>query len=104
MGTQGTSPNRQFVATWSKASQPFDPGSVVTFSIILTETSNAIDFVYQTAATADGGIDPTVGGSNASVGIQVPQGPSVLATKIFCGNGSAGFINSTPFAIHFQPL
>lgn len=101
-GVTGTAPNRQFVVTWKNATVQFDTGSVLTFSVILTQTTNTIDFVYETAVGAGGdGGDPSVEGSTASVGMQIPMGMSELYVKYSC---NTPFITSTPFAVRFTPL
>jgi hypothetical protein len=97
--TQGAAPNRQFVVTWKNATNASDPGSTLTFSIVLTETANSIDYLYETVAGADGGIDPVVAGSGTTVGIQ--SNMVTYTTPYFCGSGSKGFITATPFALHF---
>jgi hypothetical protein len=88
----------QFVVTWSQATLNTDPGSVLTFSIVLTQGTNTIDFLYQTMTGADGGLDNVVKGANATVGVQAlhisPYTPASCA---------ATFITSTPFAIRFTP-
>jgi hypothetical protein len=97
--TTGTAPNRQFVMTWKQATYANDPGSMLTFSIQLTETTNTIDLVYQTAAGADGGVDPNVAGAGASVLVQLP-GPPELTAQASCNKA---FIPSTPYDIRFTP-
>ncbi|NUN46425.1 hypothetical protein HUU58_12165, partial [bacterium] len=61
--TQGTSPNRQFVVTWSNF---LSGGSVITFQAILYETTNLIKFQYQTLGTATG--------ATVSVGVDSSNG------------------------------
>jgi len=98
--TLGTAPSQQFVATWSQATDQQDPGSVLTFSVVLTQTTNTLDFMYQTAAGADGGIDPAVSGTSATVGIQGTAGGKFAATPYSC---AAGFLTSTPLVVRFTP-
>jgi hypothetical protein len=97
--TTGTAPNQQFVATWKQASYLGDTGAVLTFSIILTQTTNTIDLVYQTASGADGGVDPSVGGANATVRLQFPGTPELTASA----SCNKAFIPSTPYDIRFTP-
>lgn len=99
--TQGTSPNQQFVATWSQVNEQFDQGSTMTFSVVLTETTNTIDVMYQTAAGADGGLDTYVSGANATVGMQAKVAGKLVATPYSCAKA---FIPSLPFAIRFTPV
>lgn len=99
--TTGTAPNRQLTVTWEQATHELDSGSILTFSVVLSETTNAIDFVYITSTPGtDGG--GYVRGNNASVGLQSPDGLS--ATQYACGGGSNDLFNTAPFAIHFDPL
>ncbi|MGH7296663.1 MAG: hypothetical protein ACRELB_17120, partial [Polyangiaceae bacterium] len=97
---QGTAPNRQFVATWSQATDQLDPGSVLTFSIALTETTNTIDLMYDTASGADGGIDPTVAGINATIGMQGKPAGTLVATPVSC---ATAFLTTTPTILRFTP-
>jgi hypothetical protein len=98
-GGDAGAPN-QFVVTWSQATLLGDTGSVLTFSIVLTEGTNTIDFQYETmsSAVADGGLDPTVAGANASVGLQ-NQGV-MLYTPWSC---NTSFITATPLDVRFTP-
>jgi hypothetical protein len=98
--TAGTAPNRQLVATWSQVNLSSDPGSTLTFSIVLTETTNTIDFMYQTAGGADGGLDPTVAGANATVRLQAKQGGPLVTTQYSCAKA---FITQTPLDLRFTP-
>jgi hypothetical protein len=87
----------QFVVTWEQATEEADLGSVLTFSLVLTQGTNAIDFQYETmqGGGTDGGLDPTVAGGSATVGL---QGTGGATTAVSC---AAAFITSTPFDIHF---
>jgi hypothetical protein len=96
-GSQGTAPNQQLVATWKQATDEGDPSSVLTFSIVLTQTTNTIDLMYQTLSGADGGTDPTVAGANTTVGLQnLPN-----YTAVSC---DATFVKQTPFVIRLTPV
>lgn len=97
-GTNDAGAGPQFVVTWSQATLSTDPGSILTFSVVLTQGTNTIDFLYQTMAGADGGLDNTVAGANATVGVQALH--IMPYTKYSC---AATFIQSTPFAIRFTP-
>ena len=105
-GVSGTTPNRQFVVTWEQATNVNDPGSVLTFSVILTETTNTIDFAYQTATSTDGDPGHELAGADTTVGIQSPVGGAELFVKQFCGKGSPspGFLTSTPMVFRFTPI
>jgi hypothetical protein len=100
-GTTGTAPNRQLVVTWSKATHESDPGSVLTFSVLVAETGGAVDVVYQTATPGTGG-GGYVRGNSATVGLQDPTGK--IAAQFACGSGSNDLYNSTPYAVRFTPL
>jgi hypothetical protein len=99
--TLGTAPNQQFVATWDQATDATDTGSTLTFSVVVTQTTNTIDFMYQTATTADGGVDTTVSGITATVGIQGLPGGTFAATPYSC---AAGFLKTTPLVVRFTPV
>jgi hypothetical protein len=90
---------QQFVVTWSQLNESTESDSVLTFSVVLTQGTNAIDLQYKTAESApDGGLDPTVAGANASVGMQL----SANAVSTYSCNVT--FLPQTPYAIHFVPL
>lgn len=99
--TTGTAPNRQMIVTWEQATHELDTGSILTFSVVLSETTNTIDLAYITATTGmDGG--GYVRGNSATVGLQSPDGMS--ASQYACGTGSNDLYNAAPFAVHFAPL
>jgi hypothetical protein len=96
-GTTSATP-QQFVVTWSSLNESTESDSILTFSLLLTQGTNAIDLQYKTAeSAADGGLDPTVAGANATVGMQL----SANVTSIYSCNVS--FIPQTPYAVHFDP-
>ena len=99
--TTGTAPNRQLVLTWDKATHESDTGSVLTISIILTETANTIDFQYDVATPGMSG-GGYVRGNNATVGLQDMTG--MVAVQYACGTGSNDLFNAAPFALRFSPL
>jgi hypothetical protein len=99
--TSGTAPSRELVVTWEQATHELDTGSVLTFSIIVSEAKGTIDLVYQTATAGTGG-GGYVRGSSATVGLQGPSGQ--YATQFACGGGSADLYNGTPFAVRFTPM
>jgi hypothetical protein len=99
--TLGTAPNQQFVVTWSQVTDAFDTGSTLTFSLVLTQTTNTLDFMYQTATGPDGGTDSTVSGTSATVGIQGMPGGKFAATPYSC---AAGFLKTTPLVVRFAPV
>jgi len=97
--TTGTAPNRQYVATWSQATDTTDAGSVLTFSVVLSETTNVIDFLYGTAQGPNG-LDSTVEGATATVGIQTYQSGSLQYQAWSC---ATPFIMATPLDVEFTP-
>ncbi|HEY8076659.1 MAG TPA: hypothetical protein VIF62_21185, partial [Labilithrix sp.] len=98
--TVGAAPNRKFVATWGDAclynGAPCDTVSPthLTFSVILEETTNRIDVVYQTFMPA------TINGSDALLGIE-----SDPATNLFTQFNSPGGANTlaAPGTIQYVP-
>ncbi|HEX8791050.1 MAG TPA: hypothetical protein VF765_08850 [Polyangiaceae bacterium] len=96
---QTTGTPAQFVVTWSRLNESTESDSILTFSVVLTQGTNAIDLQYKTAeSAADGGLDPTVAGANASVGMQL----SANVASVYSCNVS--FIPQVPYAVHFDPL
>jgi hypothetical protein len=90
----------QFIITWNQTTEGNDFGSVLTFSIVLTKSTNTLDFVYETIlGGGDAGLDPTVAGAAAAVGIQ--QGNGSTAGVVYSCNTT--FIPSTPFDLRFSP-
>jgi uncharacterized repeat protein (TIGR01451 family) len=67
--TRGTAPNRRFIVQWHE--RPHFPGSetggLATFQVVLYETSNTIDFVYQDVDFGDSRYDY---GASATIGLQ----------------------------------
>lgn len=100
-GTTGSAPGRQLVVTWSGATHEYDPGSVLTFSVVVAETTGTIDVVYETATTGSGG-GGYVRGSGATVGLQ--GAAAGTASEFACGQGSNDLYNATPYAVRFTPL
>jgi hypothetical protein len=97
--TVGAAPNRQYVVTWGLATDTSDVGSQLLFSIVLGETTGTIDFVYGTMQGPTG-LDSTVAGSTATVGIQAYPGGSLQYTAWSCDRA---FIMATPLDVRFTP-
>jgi hypothetical protein len=91
-GTLGSAPNRVEVITWSDAQTLADASSHLTFSVILTETSNTIDVVYQTLSGTNSS------GQSATIGVQNTAG--TIATQHSCDSPSL----SSGAAIHYTPM
>jgi hypothetical protein len=95
---QTTGTPQQFVVTWSGLNESTETNSVLTFSVVLTQGTNAIDLQYKTCESApDGGLDPTVAGANASVVMQLSAN---VASNYSC---NVTFIPQTPYTVHFVP-
>ena len=88
VGATGAAPNRKLVATWQQAAffdvagPPFN--GTITFSIVLSETTNTIDVVFQTLAGPGNAL-----GETAATGVQSGASP---ATSFNC---SEGFMTSS---------
>jgi hypothetical protein len=93
----------QFVVTWN-ATEIFDPGLSYTFSIVLTQGTNTLDFQYQMQAPADagadGGLDSYAAGSNATVGLQ--QG-GVGGVKQWYSCNNSFIPSSSVYDVRFTP-
>lgn len=98
--TAGTAPNQQLVATWKQVTDQTDPGSSLTFSIVLTQTTNTIDFMYL-SASVDGGVDSIMSGSTATVGLQGKAAGTFTDTAFSCAKP---FLTTTPFDVRFTPV
>jgi hypothetical protein len=94
----------QFVVTWSHALDTVDPGSVLTFSIALTQGTNTVDFMYVIGQNADGGGedggDPLAEEAQAHATVGIQGGFSVY-TPISC---KQPFIPSSHYDIRFTPV
>jgi hypothetical protein len=97
--TTGTAPSRTYVATWEQATDTSDAGSVLTFSVAISETTNVIDFLYGTMQGPNGP-DSTVEGTTATVGIQTYASGSLQYQAWSC---DAPFIMVTPLDVEFSP-
>jgi hypothetical protein len=89
----GQRPSRQFVVTWEDALLNMTHSGHLTFSVVLTETSNTIDLMYETMT---GG--PEAQGTLAAIGIEDTSG--TLFTQFSCDTAS---ITTTPFDVRFTP-
>ncbi len=119
--TLGTAPNQQFVMTWENVTEFSDPSFLMNISVVLTQTTNAIDLLYQAPnAAGDGGLgggsdaateggtgdggttgtpitDTYMQGSNAT--IQLQQSLTVK-TALSCHQA---FVLATPYDVHLVP-
>jgi hypothetical protein len=96
VATVGAAPNRKLVVTFKNAYLFFDTGTDLTFSIMLEETTNRVDLVYQTLTSAGLRAD----GSEAVVGIQSDT-PLDQATITSCQSGAA--VLTPGMAIQYIP-
>ncbi len=77
IGTVGTAPNRRYIAQWDNASYyPTGTGNL-TFEIILNETTNTIDMIYQSLGTPDRAL---------TVGLETLDG---VDGAVLCSNSTA---------------
>ncbi len=119
--TTGTAPNRQFVATWEHATELTDVSFLMDVSIVLSETSNAIDLLYEAPGlVADGGVDGGLdGGGEAGPGDGGGMGVPITDTLMQGSNATIAvqqsamtktllscdtpFVMSSPFDVHLVP-
>lgn len=71
-GVNGTSPNRRFVVTWDKLTLPPPQSAVVSFQVVLEETSGAVTFQY--AEVAPSSRNAGAAGKTATVGFEGADG------------------------------
>ena len=73
--TLGSAPNRQFVAQWQDVPLATDPGSRLTFQVVLFEGSGEIQFHYLSMLDSSDGLGlGRVSGSSATIGIESLDG------------------------------
>jgi hypothetical protein len=93
--TQGVQPNRTLVVTWKDALELLDSNSDMTFSAIVAETTNTIDFVYSKMNGTGGNSQ----GLNAKVGLESPQGLAGITQ--WCNQQ---FAATVPQSVRFTPI
>lgn len=74
---EGTAPNRRYVVEWLdvKALGGAAPDqTTLTFELVLSETTNTVDFFYRTATAADPNDSSYVNGQNGLIGVQSALG------------------------------
>jgi hypothetical protein len=91
VATFGTAPNRQWVVEWLNAYHYASGSESLTFEVVLTETANTVDFVYQTMT-----------GANASrvVGIESPDGALGVGG---CAGGGYNCAPANGYRVRFTP-
>lgn len=87
-----------FVVTWKQATEALDPSASLTFSVVLTQGTDTIDFQYLNSGP-DGGLDSTAAGGNATVGL-IQGSPATGAVSVQC---DGPFITSTPYDVRLTP-
>jgi hypothetical protein len=83
---------RQLVITWKDAYLETTGSGDLTFTVVLTETTNTIDLMY---GTMTGGSEAQ--GSMATIGM---EGSGTLYNEVSCNNA---FVKTTPLDIRFTP-
>lgn len=111
-GTSGATPNRKFVMTWKnlKGFNNADGSTNLTFSAILSEGIDTIDYVYSTMTSAVGNdaIYPTMtnaqraAGKNAVIGVQGPAGSVNISTPFPATIGGTVIASGTK--MRFRPV
>jgi hypothetical protein len=81
----GTAPNRQMLITNNNAYIFNDTSYSLTFTVVLSETSNLIDFLYQTMTSTVPANLPQAQGSTSIVGL---QSSSTFAYQFSCNTAS----------------
>jgi hypothetical protein len=93
VASTGSSPGRQLVVTWEDAMFSVSMSGHLTFSVVLTETANTIDLLYETMT---GGSEAE--GDQATIGMEDSTGMSF--TEFSC---RTAVITRTPLDVRFTP-
>jgi hypothetical protein len=93
VATAGTAPSQQLVVTWEDAEFSASLSGHLTFSVVLTETTNTIDLMYETMT---GGSEAE--GDQAAIGLEDSTGS--LFSQFSCHEA---VVTKTPFAVRFTP-
>jgi hypothetical protein len=111
-GTSGTTPNRKFVITWKNLKGFNDPDNStnLTFSALLSEGVDTIDYVYSsmTGGAGNDSVYPAItnaqraAGKNAVIGVQGPNGAVNIATPFPAAAGGSVIASGTKF--RFTPV
>lgn len=98
-GTIGSAPTRRFVVTWSNVPHVSSPSTMVTFQIVIEETTNAFVFNYLDATTGSAGSDL---GAGATVGIESADGYEASVISHNAGNlANTSAYRCTPYVEPF---
>ena len=111
-GTSGTTPTRKFVITWKNLKGFNDPddSTNLTFSAILSEGVDLIDYVYSSMTGAAGKdvVYPAItnvqraAGKKAIIGVEGPSGAVNIATPFPASAGGSVIASGTKF--RFTPV
>ncbi len=111
-GTSGTTPNRKFVITWKnlKGFNNADNSTNLTFSAILSEGVDTLDYVYSSMTGAAGNdlVYPTMtnaqraAGKNAVIGVEGPSDAVNIATPFPASIGGSVVAGGTK--LRFTPI
>ncbi|MEP7120007.1 MAG: hypothetical protein ABJE95_03815 [Byssovorax sp.] len=111
-GTSGAAPSRKFVITWKNLKGFNDPDNStnLTFSAIMSEGIDTIDYVYSTMTGAAGNdtVYPAMtnvqraAGKNAVIGVQGPNGAVNISTPFPASIGGIAIAGGTKF--RFTPV
>lgn len=111
-GTSGTTPNQKFVITWKnlKGFNNADNSTNLTFSAILSEGTDTLDYVYSTMTGAAGNdlVYPALtnaqraAGKNAVIGVEGPSGGVNIATPFPAVIGGGVVASGTK--LRFTPI
>jgi hypothetical protein len=93
IGISGITPNQQLVITWEDVFFAQTMSGDLTFSVVLTQTTNSIDLMY---GKMMGG--SRAQGDQATIGMEDTSG--MLSTQFEC---HVPVITSTPFDVRFTP-
>jgi hypothetical protein len=103
--TTGSAPDRSLVATWEAAMVTYESGSSETFTVVLHESTNVIDFLYGTM------VGPRADGNQVAAGLQVDHQTGLRVGDLAMSGADSGrrnpcgaFIPSTPYQVTFTPL
>jgi hypothetical protein len=99
--TRGTAPNRTFIVKWQDAPEFAVSGSKVTFQVLLYESTNTIEYQYQSISGFGTNHNVAAGIESRDYGTTQPQ-PAAGVIGIQHAYGTASSVIAFPSAVRFS--